>query len=365
MQYSMKTIFIHLLNDYSGSTKVLSDIVDFHKDKEMSFVLMHGRNGNGFLNDKSEDKNLFFYKRSNIRLLTLVYYFFSQVILFFKMFKYYRINCVIYVNTMLSFGAALAGKIMGKDVIFHVHETSLKPVTLKIFLKFIIKYTAKKIIYVSNYLKEEEPIKNVTSRVIYNSLSPSFIEKSNNYSNRYEQNVAFNVTMACSLKEYKGVNEFLKVANICSSKKHIKFILILNAETDEIESYFSNVEKPSNITFYPKQSDLAPFYENSSLVLNLSRVDQWIETFGLTILEAMTFGIPVIAPPVGGPKEIVRNKVDGYLISSYDINEIAKKIILLSSDINQYRKMSISSRERSKDFDPAIFQNSIVNFIES
>ncbi len=361
----MKTIFIHLLNDYSGSTKVLSDIVDFHKDREMSFMLMYGRNGDGFLNHKSEDKNLFFYRRSNIRLLTLAYYFFSQVILFFKMFKYYRVSCVIYVNTMLSFGPALAGKIMGKDVIFHIHETSLKPVSLKIFLKFIIKHTAKKIIYVSEYLKKEEPIKNVTSRVIYNSLPSSFIEKSNNYSNRYEQNAAFNVTMACSLKDYKGVYEFLKVANICSSNKYINFILILNAETDEINSYFRSVEKPSNITFYPKQPDLVPFYENSSLVLNLSRVDQWIETFGLTILEAMTFGIPVIAPPVGGPKEIVRNEVDGYLISSYDIDEIAKKIILLATDINQYRKMSISSRQRSKDFDSTIFKNSIVNFIES
>jgi len=362
----MKTIFIHLLNDFSGSTKVLSDIVDFHKDRKMSFDLMYGKNGDGFLNHKSKDKNLFFYRRSNIRLVTLIYYFVSQVILFFKMFKYYRINCVIYVNTMLSFGPALAGKIMGKDVIFHVHETSLKPEFLKIFLKFIIKCTAKKIIYVSQYLKEKEPIKNVTSRVIYNSLPSSFIEKSNNYSNRYEQNAPFfNVTMACSLKEYKGVKEFLKVANICSSKENINFILILNADTDEIDSYFSSVEKPSNITFYPKQPDLIPFYENSNLVLNLSRVDQWVETFGLTILEAMTFGIPVIAPPVGGPKEIVRNKVDGYLISSYETDEIAKKIIFLATDINQYRRMSINSRQRSKDFDPTVFQNSILNLIES
>ena len=57
----MKTIFIHLLNDFSGSTKVLSDIVDFHKDRKMSFDLMYGKNGDGFLNHKSKDKNLFFY----------------------------------------------------------------------------------------------------------------------------------------------------------------------------------------------------------------------------------------------------------------------------------------------------------------
>ena len=45
--------------------------------------------------------------------------------------------------------------------------------------------------------------------------------------------------------------------------------------------------------------------------------------------------------------------------------KIAKKIIFLATDINQYRKMSISSRQRSKDFDSTIFKSSIVNFIES
>ena len=361
----MKIVFIHLLNDYSGSTKILSDIVDIYKNKKLPFDLMFGRNGDGFLNHKSENRNLFFYRRSNIKLLTLFYYLTSQTILFFKMFRYSNIDCVIYINTMLPFGPALACKLMGKEVIFHIHETSIKPDSLKLFLKFIIKYTARKIIYVSKYLKEQEPIQNVSSVVIYNSLSESFVKESMNFVNSYDHNSSFNITMACSLKKYKGVEEFLKIANICKSQKHFNFILILNADNYEIDSYFRNLEIPLNVKIFPKQSNLIPFYEDSNLVLNLSRVDQWVETFGLTILEAMTFGIPVIAPPVGGPVEIVRHAIDGYLISSYDIDKVVEKINLLATDVDLYQEMSVNSRQRSKDFHPINFQENIINIIKS
>ena len=123
----MKIVFIHLLNDYSGSTKILSDIVDIYKNKKLPFDLMFGRNGDGFLNHKSENRNLFFYRRSNIKLLTLFYYLTSQTILFFKMFRYSNIDCVIYINTMLPFGPALACKLMLKYPNLYYSTSAFSP----------------------------------------------------------------------------------------------------------------------------------------------------------------------------------------------------------------------------------------------
>ena len=97
--------------------------------------------------------------------------------------------------------------------------------------------------------------------------------------------------------------------------------------------------------------------------MNLSRIDEWIETFGLTILEAMTFGIPVIVPPIGGPKEIVRNKVDGFQISSYDIETIANKIIELSKNPLLCEQISKNCVEQSAKFNFNNFERSIVEII--
>ena len=125
-------------------------------------------------------------------------------------------------------------------------------------------------------------------------------EIASKYEYKFLYDEKFIVTMICSLKEYKGVLEFITIASNLVSQNHISFKLILNAEQTEINNYFENKNIPSNIEIFSKQKDLEPFYSKSSLVLNLSRVDICIETFGLTIIEAMAYGIPVIVPPVGG-----------------------------------------------------------------
>ncbi len=48
-----------------------------------------------------------------------------------------------------------------------------------------------------------------------------------------------------------------------------------------------------------------------------SLVDNYQETFGLTILEAMSYGLPVIASDFNGYRELVKPGVSGFLISTY------------------------------------------------
>ena len=113
------------------------------------------------------------------------------------------------------------------------------------------------------------------------------------------------------------------------------------------------------------QQNLHPHYINMSLLLNLSLVDQWVETFGLTIIEAMAYGIPVIVPPVGGPVEIVTNNKEGYLISSKNIDEIAEKIIFLSKNHDTLLRLSKNALKRSKYFSEKKFQEGILRVLKS
>ena len=277
------------------------------------------------------------------------------MILFFKLLKHRHEDVVIYVNTMLPFGAALAGKLMGKPVYYHVHETSLTPASFKRFLRFMVQKAASKVIFVSKSVADAESFANMPQAVIYNALPDDLAKVAETNQYKYKSGESFNVLMICSLKVYKGVEEFLRVAELCEVHQKITFTLVLNAEQSELDAYFAKRVLPSNVTLDPRQNNLIPYYEKASLVLNLSRVDECVETFGLTIIEAMAFGIPVIVPAVGGPTEIVKEGKEGFLISSYDMKKIAEKIEELSKNQSLCQELSNNARKRVLDFSEGIF----------
>jgi L-malate glycosyltransferase len=358
-----KIVFIHLLNDYSGSPKVLSQVIGAVKKNNKISELYTGMGGTGFLSGVADEHHSYIYKHFKNKYLTLLSFTLSQISLFFKLLKYRNENVVFYINTMLPFGAGLAGKYIGKPVYYHIHETSLRPEIFKRFLRYIVRKSASKVIFVSKALKKDEGFVKISQHVVHNALSSDFmnIALSNQY--RYLIDKQFNVLMICSLKVYKGVYEFINIASLCQREKHLSFTMVLNASQSEIDSYFRAIEIPSNMILVPKQNDIIPFYQQASLVLNLSRIDEWVETFGLTIIEAMAFGIPVIVPPIGGPTEIVRNGVEGYLISSYEIKIISNKIIELSKDKKRSVSLSNSARKRASSFQEEAFEKKILDLI--
>lgn len=358
-----KIVFVHLLNDYSGSPKVLSQVIKAVQKQGYEIELYTGKSENGFLSGLTDKHHYYFYKHFGNKYLTLISFMLSQLSLFFKLLRHRNEEVVIYVNTMLPFAAGLAGAIMAKPVYYHIHETSLQPASFKQFLRFIIQKTASRIFFVSNYVKKAESFKEITQEVIYNALPATFVKVADQNIYRPLKEGGFNVLMICSLRAYKGVDEFIDIARQSEVQKQITFTLVLNAEQSDVDAYFGKISLPKNILLVSRQTNLVPYYQQASLLLNLSRVDEWVETFGLTILEAMAFGIPVIVPPVGGPVEIVTEGGEGFLISSYEQKKIRHKIIELSVDEALCLTLSKQGKNRSNDFRQELFDNAILRVI--
>ncbi len=70
------------------------------------------------------------------------------------------------------------------------------------------------------------------------------------------------------------------------------------------------------------------------------------EPFGLVLIEAMLRGVPVIAPSKGGPAEIVRDGVDGFLVDVEDRESLAAAIVHLARDPDLRAQMGASGRAR-------------------
>jgi glycosyltransferase involved in cell wall biosynthesis len=69
-------------------------------------------------------------------------------------------------------------------------------------------------------------------------------------------------------------------------------------------------------------SDPGPLYEEADFLLLLSK----FEAFPFAVLEAMSFGLVVIATPVGGVSEAITHDKDGIILDSWDIDELFQTV---------------------------------------
>ena len=110
---------------------------------------------------------------------------------------------------------------------------------------------------------------------------------------------------------------------------------LLSAKTNITFRFYGNLSKNEIYDFLDKNS--------THVLINTS----WSEGLPVSIMEAMSYGIPVIATDVGGSREIVKHKKNGLIISANatkeEVAEAIKTILGLSQA--EYNDMSLSAYE--------------------
>ena len=89
-------------------------------------------------------------------------------------------------------------------------------------------------------------------------------------------------------------------------------------------------------------------YLKSSILVQPSRT----EGFGLVLIEAMACGVPVISFDCeNGPRSIITDGVDGFLIPPFDIEAFAEKVVLLMKDGDLRKQMGEEARKSTAKYD--------------
>lgn len=99
---------------------------------------------------------------------------------------------------------------------------------------------------------------------------------------------------------------------------------------------------------------LEKFYRKCDIFVLPAIQDTWGDTEGLgvVLLEAMSFGKPVVASRVGGIPDIVHNGKNGLLVSEKDPSALARAIQVLLTDTMKRRRMGLNGLEYvRKNFD--------------
>jgi len=136
----------------------------------------------------------------------------------------------------------------------------------------------------------------------------------------------------------KGILTILNAIKLINDKK-FNFSFVGQRYNDEefdkkIISY--NLK---NVSFLPplNQQKLQKFYNKIDILVMPSVSDG----FGLVVIEAMSCGIPVIVSDQCGAAEIVKDGSNGLIFEASNSSELAKKIIYLSENLEEYTYNSL------------------------
>lgn len=144
-------------------------------------------------------------------------------------------------------------------------------------------------------------------------------------------------------KGYKELKESLYKLKI----KDIEFVVFGSSEPEESE----------NLGF--KTHYFGHLHDDVSLITLYNSVDVMIvpslqEAFGQTASEAMSCGVPVVAFGATGLLDIVEHKVNGYLATPFDTDDLAQGIEWILNN-KEYSKLTINARNKIvNEFDNAV-----------
>lgn len=114
--------------------------------------------------------------------------------------------------------------------------------------------------------------------------------------------------------------------------------------------------KYPKVIFHGLEVDLNLIYNNIDILLMTSK----FENCPMVILESKSFGVPCVAPNVGGIPEIINHQYDGYLFDKYDYTLILKGI---ETVVNNYSVYSKCCLENSMFFSPQVIYEKWFNIL--
>jgi glycosyltransferase involved in cell wall biosynthesis len=157
--------------------------------------------------------------------------------------------------------------------------------------------------------------------------------------------------------EWKGQLEFLRAAAVALRSAPDSGVVVVGDVTDASDAYGRAVREEVQALGMADRVWFTGFLKDPLQVYSLMDVlvhsSIQPEPFGLVLTEAMAHGVPVIAADSGGPLEIIRNGVDGFLHNPRDTEGVGNLLATLLNDSGLRERIGAAGQAMVLDrFDP-------------
>lgn len=159
------------------------------------------------------------------------------------------------------------------------------------------------------------------------------------------------VIFVSRISHQKGIPYLIEIWKRVN-KRHPDWHLDVYGEREQEDDYQALVRHEFiNIHVHKPTSDIFKCYIDSSILLLTSVY----EPFGLVLVEAMSCGLPVVSFDSDfGPREIITNEVDGFLIPLFDVDMFSSRVCQLIEDPNLRLQIGKAGIEKSMRFSSEI-----------
>jgi N-acetyl-alpha-D-glucosaminyl L-malate synthase BshA len=235
----------------------------------------------------------------------------------------------------------------GTDITLVGLEPSFLPV-----MKFAIEQSDG-VTAVSRFLREKTLTNYGISKDI--EVIPNFVDTS-----VYRRLPADHIRQRCShpgdrilihTSNFRAVKRVQDViATFAEVRKKVPSTLLLigdGPDRSQCELQVRELGLHDSVRFLGKQLELVELLSTGDLFLMPSQS----ESFGLSALEAMACGVPVISTSVGGLPELQVHGQTGYIAEIGDIDRMAKYAVDLLTNPARHKLFSEAARQRAKEFE--------------
>lgn len=277
---------------------------------------------------------------------------------------------IIYIH--MSYGASFFRKsgfillscLFNKKIIIHMHGSSFDRFynksggIIKKYIGYIIG-RADLLITLTDQWKlfygKIAPVEKV--HVIHNSVSVPDI---NHYDTKSKR-----IVFLGRLGERKGIYDLISIIpDIINQIENISFVLAGDGDVEKAQKMVKSMDLDPYVEIpgWIGPVEKAGILEQAAIFV----LPSYAEGLPVSVLEAMSYGIPVIASDVGGLSEVIKNGYDGILINAGDRNALRESILSLLSDSELRRKISQNCFEKVKiQYSEDAFAHSFMDLIDS
>jgi L-malate glycosyltransferase len=238
-------------------------------------------------------------------------------------------------------------------VVTTLHGTDITLLANDPNLFSVIKYSIERsdgVTAVSQSLKDET-LKTLATKkdikVIYNFYNPQAITKSKSAVRKSLKikDSDFLAIHLSNLRPVKRIPDLLKIISKLKNEKSLKLLILAGNDFKEFNPLVKKLNISKRLIIREKVKDIENYINAADVGVYTSED----ESFGMGILETMSYGKPVLATHVGGVPEVMRNNIDGYLFKVGDIKGFAGKLKLLLNNPPLLQKLGNSAAKRAKE----------------
>ena len=280
-----------------------------------------------------------------------------------KIIKLERVD-IVHTNGITNILPALAARLSGAKVVWHLNDTMTPGIVRRLLRPFVEAFSDKIALaadkvrehYFSGNGSSSNKFATLYAPVDINRFDPDLVNREETKELKKQLGLRDNdliIGSVGNINMQKGYEYFIKAAKTIKERREDAKFLIVGARLTTKQEYWHRLQ---DLTFsLGLKSDIIflDFREDMPQILSLFDVfvlSSVSEACPITVLEAMSMKVPVVATDVGGVCEQIADGESGIMIQPRSDNAIAEGILRVLSLSGQAKEEMVNkARSKARD----------------